>query len=102
MVYCKLQINEIFNLKDFQKISEISPRTEYDRYSSHTSFSKFLHHSSINKTCSVGDINSKNLLVQLCDHFDYKCVLQAHQTLLELGRDEQGYLAKKKVGIIDL
>jgi len=30
MVYCKLQINEIHNLKQFQKILLISPRTEYD------------------------------------------------------------------------
>jgi len=41
MVYCKLQINEIHNLKQFQKISVISPRTEYDMKSSHTDFPIF-------------------------------------------------------------
>jgi len=29
MVFCKLQINEIHNLKQFQIISVISPKTEY-------------------------------------------------------------------------
>jgi len=31
MVFFKLQIDEIYNLKQFQKISVVSPRTEYDR-----------------------------------------------------------------------
>jgi len=31
VVFCKLQIREIHNLKQFKKITVISPRTEYDR-----------------------------------------------------------------------
>jgi len=89
MVYCKLQINEIHNLKQFQKISVgwIQVRNgvwTLAKMNNHlvlkllsqkinwicttmrrrfTHFPQFLHLPSINKTCSVGDINLMNLLV---------------------------------------
>jgi len=70
MVFCKLQIKRIHNLKQCQKISVFLQEQNmigkiFISNSSQTPFLKFLHLPSINKTCSAGDINSMNLLV--CD-----------------------------------